>query len=84
MPLNPRRVRAIPSDATDYHDPIDRAAFLERVCSADLELRRRVEALLRVHDELNSVRDEPSSGDTNPPHRNPLLSDYFWRLRRRS
>jgi hypothetical protein len=59
MPLNPRRVQAVFLDAADYHDPMDRAAILDRECSADLELRRRVEALLRAHDEFNSFLNEP-------------------------
>jgi hypothetical protein len=53
MPPNQRRVQVILLDAADYHDAVDRAAFLERECSADLALRRRVEALPRAHDEFN-------------------------------
>jgi hypothetical protein len=84
MPLNPRRVQAVFLDAADYHDPMDRAAILDRECSSDLELRQRVEALLRAHDKFNGFLNEPFVATTNPPRRNPLLSDYFWRLRRRS
>jgi hypothetical protein len=84
MPLDPRRVQTVFLDAADYRDRVERAAFLDRECSTDLELRRRVEALLQAHDELNSVCNEPFVGNANPPYRNPLLSDYFWRLRRRS
>ena len=60
MPLDPQRVQAIFLEASDCHDPMDRAAILDRECSTDPELRRRVEALLRAHDELNV--DENSAG----------------------
>jgi hypothetical protein len=48
MPLNPTRVQAVFLEATDYHDPVDRAAILDRECSNNPELRRRVEALQRM------------------------------------
>jgi hypothetical protein len=73
MPLNPKRVQAVFLEATDYHDPVARAAILDRECSADLELRRRVEALLRAHDELtratgpgNSTREVRLAKPTAP------------------
>jgi hypothetical protein len=84
MPLNPKRVQAVFLEAADYHDPADRAAILDRACSADLELRRRVEALLRAHDEFNSFLNDPVLVTANPGRRKTLLSDYLWRLRRRS
>jgi hypothetical protein len=77
MPLNPRRVQAVFLDAADYHDPMDRAAILDRECSADLELRRRLEALLLAHDKFTSFLNEPLVNTANLAHRNPLLSDYF-------
>jgi len=83
MPLNPTRVQAIFLEAADYHDRVDRAAILDRECSDDLELRRRVEALLRAHDRFNSFLNDPVVVTANPGRRKPLLSDYLWRLRRR-
>jgi hypothetical protein len=59
MPPDPRRVQALFLKAADGHDRADCAAILDRACSADLELRRRVEALLRAHDEINSFADDP-------------------------
>jgi eukaryotic-like serine/threonine-protein kinase len=59
MPLDPRRVQAVFLEAADCIDPVDRAAILDRECSADLELRRRVEALLKAHDEFNSFLNDP-------------------------
>ena len=82
MPLDPRRVQAVFLEAVDYHDPVDRAAFLDRECSGDPELRRRVEALLRAHDQFNGFLNDPVV-TANPGRRKPLLSDYLWRLRMR-
>jgi WD40 repeat protein/serine/threonine protein kinase len=50
--------------------PAERAAVLERECGDDTELRRRVEALLRAHDdsgELPAADPEPTSWPTKPP-----------------
>jgi hypothetical protein len=68
MPLDPQRVQAVFLEAADCHDPTDRAAILDRECSADPELRRRVEALLRAHDELNVDENsaEAKSGTPRP------------------
>jgi hypothetical protein len=84
MPLNPRRVQAVFLEAADYRDPVDRAAILDRECSDDLELRRRVEALLRAHDQLNDFLNEPVDVTAEPVRRNRLMSDYHWRFHRRS
>jgi hypothetical protein len=58
MPLDPRRMQAVFLEATARRDRVDRAAILDRECSADLELRQRVEALLRAHDEFNSFAND--------------------------
>jgi hypothetical protein len=60
MPLDPKRVQAIFWEAVQYSDPADRAVILERECPADAALRQRVEALLRAHDEFNSLLNEPT------------------------
>jgi hypothetical protein len=75
MPLNPRRVQAVFLEAADYHDPVDRAAILDRECSNDPELRRRVEALLRAHDEFNSFLNEPVIVTSSSARRNLWRSD---------
>ena len=62
MPLDPQRVQAIFLEAADCDDPTDRSAILDRECSTDPDLRRRVEALLRAHDELNGSPNEPMIG----------------------
>jgi hypothetical protein len=83
MPINPKRVQTIFLLAADHDDPVDRASILERECAADLELRRRVGALLRAHDEFNGFLNDPVVVAANPVRRKPLLSDYFWPLRKR-
>ena len=37
----------------------ERDALLERRCAGDLELRRKVEALLKAHDRLGNFLEEP-------------------------
>jgi hypothetical protein len=83
MPLDPTRVLALLFETAGCHDPADRTAMLGRKCSSDPELRRRVVAVLRVHDELQGFRNPSFAVTANPARRNPLLSDYHWRLRRR-
>jgi hypothetical protein len=73
MPLDPRRVQAVFLEAADYHDLADRAAILDRECLDDADLRRRVEALLRAHDEFNSFLNEPVVVTGGSPRRD------FWR-----
>jgi hypothetical protein len=62
MPLNPGRVQAIFLEAADYHDPVARAAILDQECSADPELRGRVEALARAHGHFNGFHHKPVVG----------------------
>jgi hypothetical protein len=59
MPLNPRRVEAVFLETAGCDDPVNRAAILERESSADLELRRRVKALLSAHYAFNSLLNDP-------------------------
>ena len=48
-----------------WNAPDERAAFLERECGADAELRQRVEALLAAHDASGSFLDQPAEGTGN-------------------
>ncbi len=57
MPLDPDRVQAVFLSAVECHDPAARAAVLDRECSTDAELRRRVEALLIAHDRRTRFLD---------------------------
>jgi hypothetical protein len=40
----------------------ERAAFLDRVCLGDANLRDKVEALLRAYDRLGKFLEEPPTG----------------------
>jgi eukaryotic-like serine/threonine-protein kinase len=62
MPLDPQRVQAVFLSAVECHEPAARAAVLDRECSTDLELRRRVEALLSGYDRPDSRLDQPIVG----------------------
>ncbi|SRR5579883_1472651 len=61
MPLDPKRVQTAFLAAVDHHDPAARAAILDRECSADGELRQRVEAMLKAHDQFDTLFNEPLS-----------------------
>ncbi|MDB5349323.1 MAG: repeat-containing protein [Planctomycetota bacterium] len=58
MPLDPNRVQAVFGAAMES-DVAGRAAILDRECSTDADLRRRVEALLCAHDRPDSLLDRP-------------------------
>ena len=59
MPVDPRRVQAVFLLAAELEDAADRAAVVDRECASDLELRRRVLALLHSHDEPDRFLDQP-------------------------
>jgi eukaryotic-like serine/threonine-protein kinase len=50
--------------AIERPSPEERAAFLDTACGADLELRRRIEALLRAHNEAGGfLQDRPETSN---------------------
>jgi serine/threonine protein kinase/tetratricopeptide (TPR) repeat protein len=51
MPVDAARAKSLFLAASDLSDPAERAAYLERECGGDAELRARVEALLRANDD---------------------------------
>src|SRR5262245_60656821 len=55
-----RRVKDVFLAALDRADPAARGAYLAGACGADGELRRRVEALLRRHEQAGSFLETPS------------------------
>src|SRR5262245_17920042 len=59
VPTDPSRVQALFLAAADIVDPAARAAYLDRECAGDAVLRHRVEALLRAHDQPDSLLDAP-------------------------
>jgi eukaryotic-like serine/threonine-protein kinase len=56
--LPPRTAKDIFLAALD-RQPAERGALLDEACAGDAALRRQVEALLRVHDEPDSLLDRP-------------------------
>jgi tetratricopeptide (TPR) repeat protein/tRNA A-37 threonylcarbamoyl transferase component Bud32 len=58
--------RSIFLDALDIPDPADRAAFLDRKCGPDADLRRRVDALLAAHAAAGEFLEPPSPARTAP------------------
>jgi serine/threonine protein kinase len=50
MAIDAARAKSLFLAASDLADPAERAAFLERECGPDSDLRARVEALLRAND----------------------------------
>ena len=66
MPVNPKRVQTIFLAAVQYQNPADRAIILDRECATDVELRDRVEALLRASDQPDRFLDQPIAGRTHP------------------
>jgi hypothetical protein len=59
MPSDPQRVQAVFLEAVDLPEA-DRAAFLDRACGTEGELRRRVELLLKAHDAPGSFLRQPA------------------------
>jgi WD40 repeat protein/serine/threonine protein kinase/tetratricopeptide (TPR) repeat protein len=47
--------------ALEIDDPGERAAFLDRACGGELELRARIEALLRAHEQAGSFLAAPTN-----------------------
>jgi len=50
MAFNAARAKSLFLAASELADPTERAAYLDRECGGDAELRARVEALLRAND----------------------------------
>jgi serine/threonine protein kinase/WD40 repeat protein len=60
MSVDAKRVQAVFLAAVQADDPARQAAVLDRECASDAELRRRVEALLRAHQDPDSVLERPT------------------------
>jgi len=61
MPVDPTQVQAVFAAAVECEDPAARVALLDRQCGNDAELRARVEALLKAHDDPDSLPRGPCS-----------------------
>src|SRR5262245_46742651 len=60
MPENPPQVDEVIDEALRRPAGQDRARYLDAVCGGDLELRRRVERLLRAVSEAGSFLEAPA------------------------
>ncbi len=60
MPVDLKRVQAIFVAATEEASAAGRAAVLDRECGTDAELRQRVVALLKAHDNPGSFLERPA------------------------
>ncbi len=80
MAVDPARVKSLFLAAADLADPAARAAYLNRECGEDVELRSRVEALLRANDATPLTQAQPAraAGDYSPGAPAALVSttDY--------
>src|SRR5262245_4708489 len=47
--------------ALDHSEPAARAAWLDEACAGDLDRRRRVEVLLRAHDQASRFLADPAA-----------------------
>ncbi|QDV35218.1 protein kinase domain-containing protein [Tautonia plasticadhaerens] len=66
MSTDPKRVKEIFLEAAELPDEAARAAFLDRACGEDADLRARVEALLRSHDPAGSFLGTPAAAAADP------------------
>ena len=66
MPTDVQRMQAVFLAAAEIGDPADRAKFLDEACDGDAELRSRVKALLRAHDQPDSLLDHPAAAAPDP------------------
>jgi serine/threonine protein kinase len=60
------------SAAAEYDDPAALAAYLDRACGIDSDLRRRVERLLAARAERGSFLESPALGPTIDPGGEPI------------
>src|SRR5262245_44096705 len=76
MPIDAARAKSLFLSASDLSDLAQRAAYLERECFGDWDLRARVEALLRANDNAPMPRvadlDRTGAFLPNDPDRNAV------------
>jgi tetratricopeptide (TPR) repeat protein len=65
MSTQSNKARAIFQEAIEQHLPDSRATFLNNACGEDLELRERVERLLRSHEQLGSFHEQTQHDDAS-------------------
>ncbi len=77
MAVDSARAKSLFLAASDLADAAERAAYLERECGGDVELRSRVEALLRANDAAPLPPAEAGDGTSvHVPQRLPQTEDH--------
>ena len=66
MAVDAARAKSLFLAASDLADPAERAAYLERECGGDAELRQRVEALLAADDGGGRSVEGDATGTVGP------------------
>jgi serine/threonine protein kinase/formylglycine-generating enzyme required for sulfatase activity len=74
MAVDAARAKSLFLAASDLADPAERAAFLDRECGGDADLRARVEALLRANDAAPPPAAPGATVDSGPGL--PETEDY--------
>jgi serine/threonine protein kinase len=71
MAVDAKRIEAVFRAAVEAANSVQRAAILDRECASDTELRQCVEALLRTHQQQDTIVDQPdaTSSEFAPPSR---------------
>jgi serine/threonine protein kinase/Flp pilus assembly protein TadD len=67
MSVDADKVKSLFFDALVLPDPAARAAFLDKECAGDAELRRRVEALVNAHERPGDFLERAATIDSNDP-----------------
>ena len=66
MAFDPARVKSLFLEASDLPSPEERAAYLDRECGGEPDLRARVEALLAVEDRAGPIPEAEATGVFRP------------------
>ncbi|MFO0935552.1 MAG: serine/threonine-protein kinase [Gemmataceae bacterium] len=66
MSTDMQRLQSLFGDAAEITDPANRAAYLERECGGDEELRQRVEKLLAAHEDSQDLPPADKTGVYSP------------------
>src|SRR5690242_11702902 len=74
MAVDAARAKSLFLAASDLADPAERAAYLDRECGGEAELRARVEALLRANDGAPLPAAPEGTVDSAPGQ--PETEDY--------
>ena len=68
MAVDPARAKSLSLEAAELASPQERAAYLDRECGGEPELRARIEALLAAHDRtgLSLILEPDATGVSDP------------------